>query len=194
VPETLLGRSVRCPKCQTVFKAENAAADPGFEEVPEDEDDRPRRRRPARDDDYDDADRDDDYRPRRRVGSRRAAQQAVTPPAIALIIVGGLGLLYAVINLLLAATNARQPFANMGANNPAAYKVGMAIGIALTFIWGIIVPLAGVMMLKLRNYGAAMTGVIFAMLPCNLGCLLGLPFGIWAIVVLNRPDVKRAFE
>jgi hypothetical protein len=27
--------------------------------------------------------------------------------------------------------------------------------------------------------------------PC---CIVGIPFGIWAIVVLSKPEVKRAFE
>lgn len=61
VPESLLGKSVKCPKCQSVFTAESPEA--GFEEVPEDEP-RPRRRRPEPVDDD-----DDDYeerRPRRR--------------------------------------------------------------------------------------------------------------------------------
>jgi hypothetical protein len=53
--------------------------------------------------------------------------------------------------------------------------------------------------LKMKNcqsYGLAMTGSITAMLPCGgLGCcILGLPFGIWAIVVLMNSEVKAAFR
>ena len=39
-----------------------------------------------------------------------------------------------------------------------------------------------------------MIATIFAMLPCNLGCILALPLAIWALVVLNREEVKDAFE
>jgi hypothetical protein len=49
-------------------------------------------------------------------------------------------------------------------------------------------------MKSLRGYGYAMTGAIVAMLPCNLCCLLGLPFGIWAIMAMSREEVKRAFR
>jgi hypothetical protein len=50
------------------------------------------------------------------------------------------------------------------------------------------------MMKQLKNYGLAMTGSIIAMLPCSVCCLLGLPFGIWSLVVLNNPEVKEAFR
>jgi len=39
-----------------------------------------------------------------------------------------------------------------------------------------------------------MAGSIVAMVPCNICCLLGLPFGIWALVVIVRPEVKDAFS
>ena len=48
---------------------------------------------------------------------------------------------------------------------------------------------------RLEGYGLAMTASIFAMIPCvGPCCLLGLPFGIWSVTVLNRRDVKAAFD
>src|SRR4051794_23945698 len=82
VPESLLGKSVKCPKCQSVFTAERP--DAGFEEVPDDEP-RPARRRPPADDYEDDQGDDFEPRPRRRGGRQRAAE-AVKPAAIALIV------------------------------------------------------------------------------------------------------------
>lgn len=36
---------------------------------------------------------------------------------------------------------------------------------------------------------------ILSMVPCvSPCCLLGLPVGIWALVVLNTPEVKQAFR
>ncbi len=163
--------------------------------MPEDEP-RPRRRpRPAPvEDEYDDRyEEADDYEPQpRRRGGRRRAAQAAKAPAIALTIVGGLGLLYGLINVVSVLAGRGLQFAPAG--NPAAFRAGLIVGATLSLIWGIVVTLAGVMMLTMKSYGTAMTGVIFAMLPCNPGCLLGLPFGIWGLVVLNRPEVKRAFE
>jgi len=199
VPESLLGKRVKCPKCSQIFVAEDPNA--AYEEIPEEEE-RPRpNRRPAPVDDYEEVDQhedDDDYepRPRRRRGSRPEAEAAVKAPAIALIVIGGLGLLYALFNLIIHVAgggNEMAMFGQMKNQNQAAFRIGHIVGIGVTFLWGIFVPVGGVMMLNMRGYGLAMTGAIIAMLPCNLGCLLGLPFGIWALVVLNRLDVKRAF-
>jgi hypothetical protein len=50
-------------------------------------------------------------------------------------------------------------------------------------------------MRKLESFGLCMTASILAMIPClSPCCILGLPFGIWALVVLNKPEVKSAFQ
>src|SRR5262245_9569407 len=61
-------------------------------------------------------------------------------------------------------------------------------------IWGAVVTLGGVKMMQLQSRGSVMVAAIFAMLPCNFCCLAGLPIGIWALVVLNNPEVKEAFD
>jgi hypothetical protein len=49
-------------------------------------------------------------------------------------------------------------------------------------------------MMAKKYYGLAMTGCILAMINIgNCCCVLGLPFGIWALVMLCRPDVKDAY-
>jgi hypothetical protein len=48
---------------------------------------------------------------------------------------------------------------------------------------------------SLRGHSTAITGCIFAMLPCcGPACLGGLPIGIWALTVLNKPEIKNAFR
>lgn len=49
-------------------------------------------------------------------------------------------------------------------------------------------------MKSLESYGWAMAACILAMLPCSLCCILGLPFGIWGLLVINRSDVNNAFH
>jgi hypothetical protein len=54
---------------------------------------------------------------------------------------------------------------------------------------------AAVQMSRFRNWGLALAASILAML--NFGsccCVLGLPVGIWSLVVLCMPDVKAAFQ
>jgi hypothetical protein len=53
---------------------------------------------------------------------------------------------------------------------------------------------AALQMRKLQSYGLAMAGSIIAMIPCiSPCCIIGLPIGIWALVVLTKPEVKAAF-
>ena len=51
---------------------------------------------------------------------------------------------------------------------------------------------AGLMMRRLAGYVLAIVGAILAILSCP-GNLIGLPIGIWALVVLSRPEVRDAF-
>jgi predicted Zn finger-like uncharacterized protein len=202
VADELLGKTVRCPGCKTAFTAEGEDEPIEAELVEEaprrprrpvaaadDEEDEPRPRRPQEVEDEE----KDEPRPRRRprrINPRREAESAVAGPAIALMVIAGLGALvdvWALVNILLGLSVAPAGV------DPGVFKVARAIALVLMVVWTIIVLLGGLKMKSLSSYGAAMTGCIFAMLPCNIVCLGGLPIGIWALVVLNRPDVKRAF-
>jgi hypothetical protein len=50
-------------------------------------------------------------------------------------------------------------------------------------------------MLHLKNYGLCVAAAIIALVPCTSPCCcLGLPIGIWALVVLTKAEVKTAFS
>jgi hypothetical protein len=123
------------------------------------------------------------------------AQERVSAPATGLIVVGAIGL---VLQIIGTAFQAVVLFAGVGGGGAqgealavgAAQVAGGLLGIGLS----ILVIYAGTRMKNLENYGLAMTGAIVAMIPCFPCCLLGLPFGIWAIVVLVNPEVKAAFR
>ena len=72
------------------------------------------------------------------------------------------------------------------------------VGLVFNFIGGVvaIVVITGALKMKrLQSYPFAMIASIIAMIPCiSPCCLLGLPFGIWALVVLSDPQVKAAFR
>ncbi len=52
----------------------------------------------------------------------------------------------------------------------------------------------GAMKMKdLQGYGLAMTAAILCLIPCFSICCIGIPFGIWALVILLNQDVKNAF-
>jgi hypothetical protein len=55
------------------------------------------------------------------------------------------------------------------------------------------VLLGAVNMLRLKSRSLAFAACIVAILPCSCCCFLGIPFGIWGLVVLNKPEVKSQF-
>ncbi len=59
---------------------------------------------------------------------------------------------------------------------------------------GVIVIAGAVSMMSLRRYPLAVTAAVLSMIPMiSPCCLLGLPFGIWSLIVLLQPDVRSAF-
>jgi hypothetical protein len=69
-----------------------------------------------------------------------------------------------------------------------------AVG-ALLLIIAAIVLWGAIKMRKLENYGLSLAAAIIAILPCTFPCCcIGLPIGIWALVVLSKAEVKAAFH
>jgi hypothetical protein len=71
---------------------------------------------------------------------------------------------------------------------------GGVISLALWPLMNLAIALGAISMIRLKNYRSAYTAAILSVIPiCSPCFLLGIPFGIWAIVVLNRPEVKQRF-
>jgi predicted Zn finger-like uncharacterized protein len=151
---------------------------------------------------YDEEEAERRRRRRRKARRREEAASAVMGPAIALMVVGGLSLVLYAVDLILrlmgfAMFGAAAMGGGAGGNDAAGmagYAVGSVIGMVIAFCWSGTVLGGGIQMYRLSNHGQAMTAAIVAMVPCSLCCLLGIPFGIWALVVLNKPEVKDAFR
>lgn len=48
---------------------------------------------------------------------------------------------------------------------------------------------------ELKQWGLGVAACIMAMLPCiSPCCIIGLPLGIWCLVVLMRPEVRDSFS
>ncbi len=134
---------------------------------------------------------------------RAAALSKVSAPAICLMIAGGLTVAFWLLSITLGLLglderNARAFRANQspevqramesvrGPMTVAIRVVGLAIG-------GFLI-VGGIKMKKLEGYGVCIAASIVAILPCPLCCLISLPFGIWALVVLNNAEVKSNFS
>jgi predicted lysophospholipase L1 biosynthesis ABC-type transport system permease subunit len=72
--------------------------------------------------------------------------------------------------------------------------VAVVSSIVAILVSGLIL-FGAIKMKRLESYGLAMAVSIIAMIPCfSPCCLIGLPIGIWAMVVLSKPEVKSAFH
>ena len=68
--------------------------------------------------------------------------------------------------------------------------VSNIIGMVMTAV----VFLGATKMRSLQTYGFALASAIIAMIPCiSPCCFIGLPVGIWALVILTKPEVKASF-
>lgn len=120
-------------------------------------------------------------------------------PAILLMVAGSIGVLMHLLGILMNLLGVGAGAAAQGGGNDAqmlmvqgtAGIVAAIIGLAFD---GFVIFGASNMM-KLRGWGMSLATAIIAMLPCiSCGCFLGIPIGIWAIVVLSDANVKNAFK
>ena len=135
------------------------------------------------------------------------AQALVGGPATGLMIVGIICVLCAIwgvlSNVLGLGMGAFQPGGPGAANMPPqlaqwAQLMGGGVGLVLNIV-GLALSafyiFASTKMRKLESYGMVMTATILSMLPCTSSCCcVGLPVGIWILVVLSKPEVKSAFH
>lgn len=124
--------------------------------------------------------------------------QALRVPAILILVVTIPWALYlAAISILVAIVDTSRHFASgayLDSNAWSEILWTIVMPIAVLTIEGIIIK-GAINMLRLRNYKTAKSAAILCMLPlCSAGFILGIPFGLWALIVLNRPTVKAAFR
>ncbi len=122
------------------------------------------------------------------------AQRQVQGPAIGLLVVGILNCLavpLAVLVVLYVGLSVQPPGAPRAdwAILPAILLIAAVVLIPVILSASIIV--AALKMKRLRAYGLAVTASILSIIsPAGL---VGLPIGIWALVVLSQRDVRNAF-
>ena len=133
---------------------------------------------------------------------RDAALQKVKGPAIALIITASLGVAYYAFSGVFTLVTGGAMFQHQmppdvppemrafieGMQGPLAGAVSLAIAALNGFVL-----FGAIKLLRLHNRTVATVAAVAAMLPCQCCCVFGLPFGIWALTVLNKPEVKSQF-
>lgn len=123
------------------------------------------------------------------------AASEVAGPAIALIVLGSLNVVLWVLATLGNLARVGVGFGIMPMA-PVAVVGGMNLIFGVAFlVMSILVIVGAIKMKNLQNYGFAMAASIIAMTPCIWPCcILGLPFGIWSVVVLSNDQVRTAFR
>jgi hypothetical protein len=138
-------------------------------------------------------------------------QSKVAAPAIGLLVVAILSGLFTLLGLFGGALNDWMLKMFENANLPpdqmeqireamAQNAAGNAMGylfLAINIAAAVLIAVGALKMKSLESYGLAMTASILAMVPCigtsSCCCVIGLPIGLWALIVLMDKDVKAAF-
>jgi hypothetical protein len=126
----------------------------------------------------------------------------VSGPSIGLLVTGIIGGIFSLLGLFMSflGTSLSSIMADRIDEFDERY-VDMfegAAGMVSSFI-GIVVAAfiiyAALKMKELSQYGLCMAASILAMIPCiSPCCIIGLPIGIWCLIVLSKPEVKTAFH
>ncbi len=136
-----------------------------------------------------------------------SAREAINIPAIAMIVMAGLGILFSVPGLFGSGqSEAINSMINNGSipreqaeaiakfaavSGGVMGKLFTLFGIALN---GFII-FAALKIRNLQNHHMGVAASIAMMLPfAGCCCCLGLPLGLYTITILNRPDVRAEFK
>lgn len=127
--------------------------------------------------------------------SELGSDSSANPLLIPAIILLTLSLLFVLLILAsIPGQIARMRAIDTSTPEGAGRMVGSVGGLTLWLLMNLGVVLGAISMIRLKSYRSAYTAAVFSVIPfCSPCFLLGIPFGIWAIVVLNRPEVKQRF-
>ncbi|MSU35791.1 MAG: DUF4339 domain-containing protein [Pedosphaera sp.] len=135
-------------------------------------------------------------------GNREGAQRAVNGPAVAMIVCAVLGVIMAIgsafISLLWGGSAPNIPDENVRRAIETWKDMSKGLGFfssLLSLPWNGFILWSALKMQKLESYPVCLTGAILTLLPCFSGCCcVSIPVGIWALVVINKPEVRAHFR
>lgn len=114
-------------------------------------------------------------------------RRRVSRPGTALLIMGSIYSVFPAIYLGRVLL-----FANRFANRLPVEDI---LVVAAFFFTAILIAVGGAKMAFMESYSMARIGAALACIPLISPFVVwGIPFGIWALIVLNDPKVKAAFE
>ena len=125
-------------------------------------------------------------------------QQRVQGPAIALIVAGVLGILTTLAWAAALGIVVPQQIEALERELNEPVLPGLVYGahgvsILISLACGACSLWAGLQMRRLQHWVVCVVACFVAMIPCFTCCCLGIPVGIWGLVVLLNDEVKEAF-
>ncbi|HEY3822062.1 MAG TPA: hypothetical protein VGL81_33075 [Polyangiaceae bacterium] len=129
--------------------------------------------------------------------TREQARSRLIVQGIALACISGLLILVFLLDLFLFASGF--PIGPAGGVPPEMqawirpFTIGVCIFAALANGFNVV---CAVQMIRVRSWGLALAGCIVTAIPLTSSacCLLTLPFSIWGIVQLVKPEIRAAFK
>ena len=118
----------------------------------------------------------------------------VAAPAIGLMVAGGLSAVFTLFSLLILGIGGTAAISDPEVRDALPGFGILAVFGIVKLVLDALTIYAGLQMRQLRSWTLCMAGSVAAMLPCSACCLLGLPMGIWALIVLIDNEVKRLFD
>jgi len=110
------------------------------------------------------------------------------------LLVSVLGVGADVMNKLVDQANLPPQFRGMQNGAAGSSAVNVVINLFQLAVNGLVV-FGALQMKNRKNWGLAVAASVIAMIPCfnSCCCLLGLPAGIWSLVMLMKPEIKAEF-
>jgi hypothetical protein len=98
------------------------------------------------------------------------------------------------VGLLASGAASEMPQPSVGVSKETQISMRMMWAVAM-LASSVIILGGAIAMKRLRNYVLARTAAVLAVIPClSPFCVLGIPFGVWALSALARDSVRDSFQ
>lgn len=128
-----------------------------------------------------------------------SVSRQVSGPSVGLLVTGIIGAIFSLISIItigIGASISSYWSDEIPDRYVEFYEGTVALGSTVVgLLVAAFIIYAALKMKNLEQWGLVVAASILAMLPCiSPCCIIGLPIGIWCVVILSRPDVKAAFH
>jgi hypothetical protein len=128
-----------------------------------------------------------------------AAMPTSSPPGNPLIVPAIFLLILSTLFLLILLASLPNQMIRIRAIDPSTPEgtgelLGSILPLVLWPLFEIGIAVGAISMIRLTSYRSAYSAAVLSVIPLCSPCFVaGIPFGIWAIVLLNRPQIRQRF-